>query len=123
VTAVFRVQDQEGRGPFKPGFSLQWIDKNRDQHQQDIISEFGWRCLKDVPKGMHSGCGFFSMGQLLKWFTDVELERLYLMEYRIVRLTGCTVIRRSANQLIFYRKKPLKLDAESWHEVYREMTP
>ena len=30
MPTVYRVQDADGRGPFKPGFSHQWVEERAD---------------------------------------------------------------------------------------------
>jgi hypothetical protein len=58
---VYRVQDVEGRGPWRPGFSRLWV-RDRDDHDNlrpwveqfgvGIIPRNGW------PFGRHFGCAW-----------------------------------------------------------------
>jgi len=76
------------------------------------MEEFGTKILKKIPNGCHRGCGFHSLKQLERWFTPVELDRLSLLGYRVVRLDNVRVLARSKHQLIFIRKKPLSEGAK-----------
>jgi len=111
MATIYRIQDKEGRGPFRPGFSHQWIDEDRAEWPETYMHQFGADILKNIPEQRHAGCGFFSVDQLKKWFTPVELDRLLLLGYSAVKLDSSTVIARSKEQLVFHRKKPLWIDA------------
>src|SRR5262245_6350137 len=49
VTRVFRIQDAEGRGPFKPGFSNRWTDEDFAPGMKPMPpwgDEFGWDLIE-----------------------------------------------------------------------------
>lgn len=119
---VYRIQDKDGRGPYKPGFSKHWCDPDA-------------RCLIGAPlfppymeefpdvqdkindlfetKGGHFGCAFRTTQQLHRWFTDAEIQKLRKYGYSIVIIIPDQVLAESENQLVFWCKKPLNKCAKS----------
>lgn len=105
---LYRVQDKEGRGPFKPGFSRHWIDADSDQHwQQDVISAFGLAWRDEIPRGWWCGCACRSLDGIGKWFLPKECARLKEFGYFLVRLDADKIIRENDEQVIFARRQPL----------------
>lgn len=109
---VFRVQDADGRGPFKPGFTATWLDDVRDFSLPSVIQEFPKviRLIQEKPG--HYGCACRDEEQLRRWFTPAELVRLQILGYRVVSMEADEVLAESANQLVFRRSRPLNEDAE-----------
>ena len=107
---LLRVQDKQGRGPFKPGFTMQWCE--RSHNLPSIMDEFPDIAFDVVPyhlKGMHVGVGVRGgLGRLKKWFTESELTKLNKLGYQIVVVDRYSVIRESENQVVFATKKPLR---------------
>jgi hypothetical protein len=112
---VYRVQDREGRGPWRPGFSAKWLHDSDLPLPAAFFEEFGWR-LADVPRmfrrGEFGGCGCRTLEQLARWITSTEAERLRVYGYVIVRMTIDRVLAESENQVVFARRKPLSQDVE-----------
>ena len=52
---IYRIQDAEGRGPYRPGFSNKWLDENpRALGLLPWFEEFGTQILRgteNVAKG------------------------------------------------------------------------
>jgi hypothetical protein len=114
VTRVYRVQDTEGRGPFRPGFSHWWVEERPDhdnlvpwmqQFGHDAISRTGW------PFGKHFGCACSTLDQLRRWFTESEYATLQRFGFQAVSMEVACVLRESEIQLLFQRAKPLREDA------------
>lgn len=86
MTAVYRIQDRDGRGPWKPGFSRRWVE---DRADHDVLrpwfEEFG-RVDKLAIVGFAIGCGCRTVEQLQRWFTPSEYATLLQFGYRAVRL-------------------------------------
>lgn len=116
-TTIFRIQDKDGRGPYKPGFSKHWTDPDARcligaplfppymeefPEVQDKINS-----IADINGGSF-GCGFRTREQLHHWFTKDELEKLFRYGYSIVEIHPDRVLAESENQLVFWCKKPLK---------------
>jgi hypothetical protein len=107
---IFRIQDVDGRGPWKPGFSNKWVI-SRD----DIENLIPWPVQFDAPKilhqivksKMHSGCACRSIDQLRRWFTPAEYETLRKYGYEAVRMHADRILAESTIQLVFLRDMPL----------------
>lgn len=104
-----RVQDAEGRGPYRPGMSRQWADPNGFDCPP-------WWCElgEDVQtahakmKGtFHWGCGFSSWEQLTRWFNERERRALDRLDYRLVRVVPDIVIATTRRQVVFGTLAPL----------------
>lgn len=109
---VYRVQDKEGRGPFKPGFSHCWLDQNRTlESHPSIMQDFGWDFTRLIHPGEHFGCCFLSMDALLRWFSVSELERLERYKHHAIELRDCRIIAESSTQVMMSRIKPLRVGA------------
>lgn len=111
---VYRIQDADGRGPWRPGFSQRWVE-DRPEVEFAVLKpwplEFGPVHLKSL-YGMHLGCGCVSIEQLRRWFTQTEYERLRSFGYRAVRMRVGRVLAESDIQCVFERSKPLSVDVE-----------
>lgn len=107
--ALLRVQDKDGRGPFKPGFTKIWCEYN---HKLPSILEEFPGIVDDVrpfhSRGFHLGCGVRDgKKELNKWFSETELKKLDKLGYKIVSIDNYEVVKESKNQVIFATKKPL----------------
>jgi len=109
---VLRIQDFDGRGPFKPGFSHNWVE-SRPDHMYLIpwTQEFG-RLDKKILPGEVMGCGCKTIEQLRRWFTKKEYDKLVQFGYHSVKMKVGRIIASSDIQLVFGRLKPLKQDFE-----------
>jgi len=105
---VFRVQDAEGRGPYRPGMSAKWVDRIADERlRPPSFIEFGMSIINKKKNGESMGCGFRTMGQLLKWFSISEIVRMKDIGYDIVEMDVDQIVAESNRQLVFVRKLPL----------------
>ena len=104
---LYRVQDSDGRGPYKPGISHIWSDQDSTAGAP-YFEEFGWQILDTIPQGMHSGCAFQTMDQLHAWFSQAELNRLLRMGYQIVTVKADGIAAQSDRQTVFWCRRPLK---------------
>jgi len=106
---VYRVQDAEGRGPYRPGFSHRWADSD-GPIMLPFYEEFGWS-LTSIPgrflPGEFAGCGFRALDHLYRWFSPTECQRLSGFGYVIVFLYVDRVLAESAHQVVFARRRPL----------------
>lgn len=109
VNHILRVQDEEGRGPFRPGFSHCWVDPRSPCTLPTWMEEFGM-VMPRHSKTFYYGCGVRSFSQIRRWFTDGELKLLYGYGYSIVSMTVDDIIAESKNQNVFRRRKPLHID-------------
>lgn len=110
---VYRVQDKDGRGPFKPGFSQLWVRERKD-HENLIpwFEEFG-PVQNKVLAGESAGCGCKELEQLRRWFTKTEYKKLKKLGYRAVKIKVNRLIAESEIQCVFGRAKPLCEDIKT----------
>ena len=103
---VFRIQDVEGRGPWKPGFSHKWV-QDREDHENLLPwhIEFG-RVTQYAYSWELIGCGCTSIEQLRRWFTDVEYCTLLSYGYQAVQITASRILAQSDTQCVFTTKIP-----------------
>lgn len=104
MTTVLRVQDRSGRGPYRPGTSQYWADDSA--HVGPLREMVPMKCNC----GCHHGFGFADIGQLRRWFTDSELRRLHGRGYRVVEMTVDRVLAETDHQVLFCRRRPLRVE-------------
>lgn len=109
---VYRVQDAEGRGPFKPGFSKVWIDDVNRLLPPSWITEFGLDCIHELSDGWHVGSAVRAATDLRIWFTPTELDRLRLLGYKPVSMEVEKIVRESPHQVLFARATPLRWNVQ-----------
>ncbi len=112
---VYRVQDKDGRGPWRPGFSRVWADKEFGPGVERLPPwgvEFGLDLIarRGLP-GEHYGCAVRKPRELRRWFSTAEMERLATLGYAIVSVKAERILAESGNQLVFASRKPLALGA------------
>jgi len=107
---IFRIQDKDGRGPWKPGFSHKWIETREDHDNLPPWPlEFG-RVDRQLFLGEHAGSGCLTLEQLQRWFTPSEYKTLLKYGYRAVKMEVNRLLAHSDIQCVFGRTKPLKED-------------
>lgn len=110
VARVFRIQDREGRGPFRPGFSQMWLDEDIGNRASlpTWMEEFG---LEEATAAMSAGFTVFSavrtVDKIRDWFSDSERQRLYGFGFYLVEVPNSVVLRESQHQLLCCRQLPL----------------
>lgn len=107
VARAIRVQDRDGRGPFKPGLPDRWRDPDGPDFPP-VQAEFGLAWREEIPPGWHCGCAFRDVSQCARWFSPWECARLDALGYSLVSLSDCRVLRESAHQAIIARPHPLR---------------
>ena len=112
---VYRVQDSDGRGPWKPGFSQVWFT---DRTAEEYAALAPWpleivRAIRQASLGKEVGYACETLDQLRRWFTPTEYKTLLRHGYHAVKLDAEAVLARSAMQCVFVRSKPLWIGAEA----------
>ena len=104
---VYRVQDADGRGPFRPGFSHWWVE-NRPDHDNLVpwFEQFGVNALPRT--GRYYGCACRTPEQLRRWFTLSEYTTLQRFGFQAVQMDVDRVLHESDIQLLFHRARPLR---------------
>ena len=106
---VYRVQDADGRGPWKPGFSQVWFEDRTDE-EYAALAPWPMEVLMEIRKaarGKSVGFACENLDQLRRWFTPSEYKTLLRYGYRAVKLEVDAVLARSETQCAFVRSKPL----------------
>lgn len=102
---LYRYEDKDGRGPFKPGFSHRWVSPTRDgppppwEEAGIGIGEF----QQLFTPGMHGGSACKSKQQLRLWFNFMERRRLAKLGYRMVAFTPDRILLETPTQVVFER--------------------
>jgi hypothetical protein len=103
--AVYRVQDAEGRGPFRPGLSAQWSDREGDAWPAPYFDLWpDWRRL--VPGGWWYGSAVERLEQLDLWFTPAERQRLAGLGFHLAALDRAFIAARDPAQVLIVRRRP-----------------
>lgn len=110
MDVIYRVQDKEGRGPWRPGFSHKWV-RPRPDHDNlpPWLFEFG-RVDRQLLYGEHAGSGCMTLDQLRRWFTKKEYKTLLKYGYQAVSMEVNRILAQSEIQCVFGRAKPLNED-------------
>ena len=109
---IYRIQHpSDGRGPFRPGRSHEWIDAVGEAMRVTkpaTIDEFGADLFNGAPSNMSYGTGVRNIYSLAEWFSSEERLTLASMGYQVVRLDIDLVVRESTHQVVFGRRTPLR---------------
>jgi hypothetical protein len=119
---IYRVQDQDGRGPWKPGFSNTWVEDHDEEWLKSRPAwwqEFGMAPMHKAVSGMVFGSGCVSVEQLRHWFSPTEYQKLKGFGYQAVKLEVGRILAQSGIQVVFERARPLQEGAEPI-ELYDE---
>lgn len=108
---VYRIQDSDGRGPWKPGFSRQWVEDRPDHDNlPPWYVEFG-PIHRRALYGEEIGSGCRTLDQLRRWFTRSEYRKLIHFGYKAVKMEVGRILAESDIQCVFGRALPLKDEA------------
>jgi len=114
-TTIYRIQDENGRGPFNPGQKETWSIMRPDlDNLKPWPLEFGTAGIFYRASGMlcHTGC--LTIAQLRRWFIPREYRTLVKRGYNAVELVDCEVLASSDIQCVFARKEPLNVGAKAF---------
>lgn len=108
---IYRVQDVEGRGPYRPGMTAAWADP----HALDTAP---WWVELGEPlyvahkrfndPEFHYGCGFDTLEQFRRWFNVKERSALNRLGYRLVTIMPDVILVRTKTQVVFGCRSPLR---------------
>lgn len=102
---VCRIQDDDGRGPWRPGLSSVWADPSRRDIPPPYYEEFP--DLKTKSNILNYGCGCNSFDQLRLWFNASEASNLAALGFSLVCIRPDKVLAASKHQVVFGTRKPL----------------
>lgn len=105
---AYRVQANDGRGPWRPGWSQFWIDGDAptDRLVESLLDLLPVDVICALPATMHYGSACRSLESLMCWFTPIERDRLHRLGFYPVRLNVDAVIVESQWQLVIGRRRP-----------------
>jgi len=108
---IYRVQDIfHGRGPWRPGFSHNWVIERKDHENLKPHFEEFRGLFQEMVSNDHYGSGCRSLKQLRRWFIKPEYEKLIQYGYQAVEMKVDQIIAESEIQCVFRRLKPLNED-------------
>ena len=116
MKTIYRIQDKDGRGPWKPGFSDNWVRECPDNKLLPWMLTIGPVHLKAMPDEI-CGCGCVNKNQLRRWILKSEYEVLLRYGYKAVKLKG-RILGKDENQCVFARREPLKEKCKEF-KLYR----
>jgi hypothetical protein len=108
MKSIYRIQDKDGRGPWKPGFSDKWVRQEPDMTLLPWMFTIGKRASDE-----YCGCGCLSKAQLKKWVSKSEYELLLGYGYKAVKLKG-RILGEDINQCVFARRQPLNRNCKEF---------
>lgn len=126
---VYRIQDDVGRGPFRPGLSQHWADDSFTAGCKEFptwMEEFGEHLIQKRGRpGEHFGSAVRSIDKLCEWFSPTERLKLAAMGFNAVSMPIDRVLAESQNQLVFARNLPLHwcVVVVPWTVVPRTLDP
>jgi len=107
-TIAYRVQADDGRGPWRPGWSHTWIDADAppDRLTETVMDLVPVSVLRSLPDEMMYGSACRTYDALMHWFTASERQKLAAAGYHPVRLQVDVVLAESDWQLLIGRRRP-----------------
>lgn len=102
---IYRIQDDDGRGPWKPGFSGKWTRLEPDMSLQPWFFTMG-PVHQEANIDEVVGCGCLKKSQLKRWISEEEYRKLLKFGYKAVELKA-RVLGEDKNQCVFARERPL----------------
>ena len=108
---LYRIQDSDGTGPYKEGFSSSWVEGRDDlKNLKNIYQDFPcfWEKVNSS-RNSHFGCACRTPEQLKRWFTKTEYKRLKHRGYRAVKLLAHEIVNESETQVLFGRNQPFNI--------------
>jgi len=104
---IFRIQDKEGRGPWRPGFSHNWVIP-RPVHDLLIPPYLEHpNFIEEIYKHRFTGVGCKSLDQLRVWISKKEYKKLLKYGYQAGLFRDCNIFLDSEIQSIFSREQHL----------------
>jgi hypothetical protein len=109
-TTVYRIQDAQGRGLFKPGMSEKWLDKDRTFLPEAPVKEL-MRISRQAGSEFHLAFACLSLEDLRKWVSKTEYARLQKLCYYACSLE-VEKFHPLEYQVIAGRKRPYRKGAK-----------
>ena len=107
---LIRIQDKDGRGPWRPNFSKIWLDKAGPDLGLPVYEDFeNFNCIikKAHSQGKYLGCAMREENLSL-WFTKNEIRKLKKLGFDFVSCRNVEILAENKRQAIIASKLPLK---------------
>lgn len=108
---VCRMQDKDGRGPYKPGFSQYWVEDAPIVMPDPIMLAFPG--VMDLAhkivsqRGGACGCALRNIEQAKRWFTPSEVISLVYFGYTLCWMYADEILAENEDQLVIWSSSPL----------------
>lgn len=107
MITAWRMQDDKGRGPWRPGFSKYWRDSCDDRITETVMDLVGGiENMRNLPRGFYYGCACKSKEQLLSWFSDDERRILESVGFKIITVSVDRVVADGEHQMLVASRVP-----------------
>lgn len=121
--AIYRVQDREGRGPWRPGFSGSWSVGDLAQALPtawEEVPDLAARIAAAKARGLaHVGCAVRGAAGLREWFSRADLVRLRDLGFAVVCSDGCEVLAETRHQVVIVSRAEMRgLPRLRWRLVW-----
>ena len=110
---IWRIQDAEGRGPFKPGMTTRWLRDEPDERLLPVyadipdLSERIAKARRRMNGELYAGVACRSVEQLSRWFDERERQALIRLGYQCADASQCFVIGEGKSQIVIGWHLPL----------------
>lgn len=113
MSGIYRVQDADGRGPWRPGFSTTWMDGGGRSGPPAIWQELGvddFHALVTFGhrKGYNLGCAMRGLAGIRLWFSKTEILRLRDFGFDIHDASAMTILHETPNQMLVAARHALR---------------
>lgn len=113
MITIFRYQDNDGRGPFKPGMTDRWLVDHKSKpigliEVDPMKVRRAIYMFSKLNRGEHHfGFGCKTLDDLFRWFIPEERKYLKTLGYQIVSVRGHLIL-GNESEVLFSRRYPLK---------------
>lgn len=109
MNLVCRIQDREGRGPYRPGFSRVWSERQDGPASVFVAFPGILAKVRQVidAKGGAVGCAFRTIKQASNWFSPSEVLTLAKLGYSLCWVIPDEVLAENEDQLVIWTAQPL----------------
>lgn len=118
---IYRIQDSEGRGPFKPNYSSRWVVKRPDHDNLLPWMAENRKLAEELLSGKlkkNVGCGCTTLDQLRRWFIKEECKILLKEGYRAYLMEVDEILFQSKVQTVFSHSTPFSEATKTEIKLY-----
>jgi hypothetical protein len=108
ATLVCRIQDAEGRGPYRPGFSHRWSERE-DGPDPVFVAFPGIMAIAQQKVNKYGGavgCAFRTLEQAANWFSPSEVLTLAKHGYSLCWMRPDEILAEDDDQMVIWTQTP-----------------